>query len=75
MEQQSPNIDLSTPEGQITAIESGRIQLVKKETIKFKKPLAIIFNPFSGKKRDVRPVIQKRLEMEKISFEFIESTR
>jgi len=57
------------------AIESGRIQLLTKETIKFKKPLAIIFNPFAGKKRDVRPVIQKRLDMEKISFEFIESTR
>jgi diacylglycerol kinase family enzyme len=57
------------------AIESGRIQLVTKETINFKKPLAIIINPFSGKKRDIRPVIQKRLDMEKISFEFIESTK
>jgi hypothetical protein len=57
------------------AIESGRIQLITKETIKFKKPLAIVFNPVAGKKRDVRPVIQKRLEMEKIPFEIIESTK
>jgi hypothetical protein len=57
------------------AIESGCIHLVTKDTFQFKKPLAIIVNPFAGKKRDVRPVIQKRLDMDKISFEFIESTK
>ena len=72
---ESPEFDLSTPEGQQKAIESGRIQLVSKGTLTITKPLAIIVNPFAGKKRDVRPVIQQRLDMEKIPFEFIESTK
>jgi len=38
-------------------MESGRIQMVEKGRVVFEKPLAIIVNPFAGKKRDVRPVI------------------
>ena len=39
------------------------------------KPLAIILNPQSGKKRDLRPLISARLEKAGILFEFLLSTK
>ena len=34
-----------------------------------------MFNPNSGKKRDVRPLIKKRFDLEGIPYEFLLSTR
>jgi diacylglycerol kinase (ATP) len=41
----------------------------------FVKPIAIIYNPNSGKKSDVRQLIQKRLDIAGIKCEFLLSTR
>lgn len=49
--------------------------MVTCQRIVYTKPIAIVVNPFSGKKRDVRAIISKKLEMEKVPFEFLLSTR
>lgn len=41
----------------------------------YTKPIAIIYNPSSGKKRDLRGLITQRLEMEKLPYEILLSTR
>jgi Diacylglycerol kinase catalytic domain len=66
---------LGNPEHQQTLVDTGRIQLVKRERLVFVKPLAIIVNPNSGKKRDVRVAIQKRLDLAGVPFEFLLSTK
>lgn len=39
------------------------------------KPIAIILNPSSGRKRDLRPLIKHRLESAGVPFEFLLSTK
>jgi diacylglycerol kinase (ATP) len=39
------------------------------------KPIAIIYNPNSGKKRNIRPLIEHRLTEANIQFEFLPSMR
>jgi diacylglycerol kinase family enzyme len=43
--------------------------------ITFDKPVAIIINPNSGKKRDFRALISSRLTQSRIAFTYFESTR
>ena len=56
------NIDLSNLETHKTLIESGRIELISHERLVFMKPIAIIINPNSGKKRDLSAMIKMRLD-------------
>ena len=39
----------------------------------YNKKIAIIYNPASGKKKRVRPLIEKRLDEAGIPYEFLES--
>lgn len=48
---------------------------MKPEKHAFTKPIAIIFNPNSGKKRDIRGLISARLKSAGLDFTFFESTR
>ena len=51
-----------------------KFQLIKKRKIGIhEKPLAIIYNPASGKKTNLRPLIMKRLDTEKVPYEFLET--
>ena len=47
------------------------IESIKVRKVNYTKPLALIYNPNSGKKINVRPKIEQRLKKEGISFEFI----
>ena len=42
-------------------LESGKLVKIEPLKCEFKKPLAIIINPNSGKKKDVRNLIELRL--------------
>jgi diacylglycerol kinase family enzyme len=53
----------------------AKLRVVEHDKIVFTKPLAIIINPNSGKKRDVQGIIEQRLKMENIPFEFLLSTK
>jgi hypothetical protein len=37
--------------------------------VKYSKPICIIYNPKAGSQKNVLPMIEERLIMEKISFE------
>lgn len=53
-----------------------KFQLIKKRKIGIhEKPLAIIYNPASGKKTNLRPLIMKRLDTEKVPYEFLETQK
>ena len=56
-------------------LASNRLELIGHRRIQYGKPIAIVFNPNSGKKNDIRPMIEKRLEIAKIPFEFLLSTK
>ena len=43
--------------------------------INFTKPVAVIFNPASGKKKDIRPLIEKKFKENNIKVEFFETQR
>ena len=67
-------LDLTDPEQQAQAREE--IKLLEPERLVYtSKPIAIVVNPSSGKKRDLRPLIQTRLEQAGIPFEFHLSTK
>ena len=51
------------------------MQILSYKSIKYDKPVAIIYNPNSGKKRDVKQVITDRLNMANIPHEFLESKK
>lgn len=48
----------------------GRFKLIKRKKISYDKPILIIYNPHSGKKIDLVPLITVRLETAKIPFVF-----
>ena len=48
---------------------------LKPQKISFDKPVAIIINPNSGKKREVRPLISAHFKQAGLSFTYFESTR
>ena len=50
-----------------------KIELIKPAKLVYTKPLAIIYNPFSGRKVNIKPLITTRLDMEKIPYELLES--
>ena len=39
------------------------------------KPICIVYNPASGRMRDLMPIIEKRLNEGKIPFELIKTTK
>ena len=41
----------------------------------YNKPVAVIYNPTSGKKKNIRDTIVERLDMEQINAEFFETER
>ena len=53
----------------------GYIDLIEPQRILYTKPIAIIYNPNSGKKRNIKSVIQARLDLANIHHEFLESRR
>lgn len=76
MEPKKPlsELDLAEPEQQAQAREE--IKLLQPERLVYtSKPIAIVVNPSSGKKSDLRPLIQARLEQGGIPFEFHLSTK
>ena len=44
---------------------------IKARRVSYKKPIAIIYNPNSGKKRQIRPKIEERLKSANIPFEMM----
>lgn len=67
------HLDLSNPEHQKKALE--RMEPLSSERIVYTKPLAIVINPNSGKKRDLRKVISQRLDEASVPHEFLVSTK
>ena len=53
----------------------SNFKLSNHRTIQFTKPLAIIYNPNSGKKQDIKSIIKKRLDLAGIPYELLESTK
>ena len=41
----------------------------------YEKPIAIVYNPNSGKKTNIRPAIVKKLEEANVPYEFIETKK
>ena len=48
---------------------------IKVTKLDFNKPVAVIFNPTSGSKRDIRPLIQDKLTKHGIKVNFFETLR
>jgi hypothetical protein len=64
---------LGNPEGQKTFIENVKPITVRK--IIYDKGVAIVYNPSSGKRKDIRPYIEKRLNEANIKMKFFETER
>ena len=41
----------------------------------YENPIAIVYNPNSGKKTNIRPAIVKKLEEANVPYEFIETKK
>ena len=53
-----------------------KFELIKKRKVGIReKPVAIIYNPASGKKTNLRPLIEKRLTNENVPFEFLNTEK
>ena len=52
-----------------------KVEIIHHERIIYTKPIAIIYNPNSGKKRDLLPLIKLRLEQSNVPFEILLSLR
>ena len=52
-----------------------QVDLIEVDTIAYTKPIAIVYNPNSGKKRNIRGIIQKTLDSNSIQYQFFESKR
>ena len=69
-------VDYGALEGDQRSEFLDKFELIKRRKIPIhEKPLAIIYNPASGKKTDLRPLITKRLDSEKVSYEFLETQK
>ena len=55
------------------ALFLDQIELIEPRKIIYSKPIAIIYNPNSGKKRNLRPLIIKRFKAALIPYEFLET--
>ena len=53
-------MDLKKEEDQSEFLK--HVEVIKPGKVSFSKPIAIIYNPTSGKKRDIRAIIRQRLE-------------
>lgn len=52
-----------------------QVDIIECSKIIYTKPIAIVYNPNSGKRRNIKRIISERLEAEKIQFEFLESKK
>lgn len=50
-------------------------EFIKPGKVVYSKKIGIIYNPFSGKKRNLRPLIEHRLKKAGIEYEFLESKK
>ena len=51
-----------------------QFELIKTRRVEIhEKPIAIIYNPVSGKSVNMRPIIEERFKLEKIEYEFLET--
>lgn len=57
-----------TSENAVRILKKAR--LIKKRKISYDKPILIVYNPNSGKKKNYVPIISARLDMAKIPYEF-----
>ena len=55
------------------ALFLDQIELIEPRKIIYSKPIAIIYNPNSGKKRNLKPLIIKRFKAALIPYEFLET--
>lgn len=67
------NLDFSSAESREEIIQNTQILTYRK--ILYDKPIAIIYNPNSGKKRNVRQIIAERLDLAGVPYEFLESKK
>lgn len=49
----------------------SNFEMVKTRKITYDLPILIIYNPVSGKKTNLVPLIETRLKMEKIPYELL----
>ena len=59
-------LDLSKEEDRLELIK--QVDLIEVDTIAYTKPIAIVYNPNSGKKRNIRGIIHKTLDANNIQF-------
>ncbi len=50
-------------------------ELIKPGRVEFKKPVAIVYNPNSGWKKDLRSQIKEKLDLAGIQYEFLETQK
>lgn len=53
----------------------NRVELIKIGKAVFNKPIAIIYNPNSGKKRNLISIIENRMKSENVPYELMVSTK
>ena len=58
-----------TDEEKLQALK--QVESIQARKVSYSKPIAFIYNPNSGTKKNIRPQIEKRLKKEGIAFEFI----
>eukprot|EP00347_Sterkiella_histriomuscorum_P012216 403369450 len=51
------------------------VDVIEAPKIVYTKPIVIVYNPNSGKRRNIRVLISQRLDAEKIPYEFLESKK
>ena len=64
-------LDLNEEKDRLELLKS--VDLIEPQKLVYSKPIAIVYNPNSGKKRNLRPVIMQRFDAAKIPYDFIES--
>ena len=52
-----------------------KVELISHDKIQYDKPIAIIYNPASGRKINIKGIISSRLDNEQLPYEFLESTK
>jgi len=63
------NIDWTNPKDTEEVLKT--IESIKVRTVKFSKPIAIVYNPNSGKKTNIKQFITTRLQKAGLQFEFL----
>lgn len=53
----------------------SKFDLIKTRKITYDKPILIIYNPRSGRQNNLVPIIEAKLKIEKIPFEFMRTEK